>query len=65
MSVMVRPRMYFDADDELRIAIKQAALREGVSAAAWIEEVLKDKLGPKSLEEARIIVARQKKKPRD
>jgi hypothetical protein len=62
MLVMPRPRMYFDADEELRVAIKQAALREGVHAREWIENIIKREIGPKGLDEAKRIVSQRKKR---
>lgn len=40
ISCMKRIRIYFDADETLRFAIRTAALRKGQSASSLIEEVL-------------------------
>ncbi len=52
IAVMGRIRVYFDADDELKLALKQEALRQGVSVSALIEKVLQEKF-PKAVDEAR------------
>lgn len=52
IACMGRIRVYFDADEELKLALKQEALRAGVSVSLLIEQALKDKF-PKAIEEAK------------
>jgi predicted HicB family RNase H-like nuclease len=60
--VMGRIRVYFDADEELKVALKVAAARQGVSVSALIETLLKREF-PKEVEEARKSVRDREKKP--
>jgi hypothetical protein len=57
-----RIRVYFDADEELKVALKVAAARQGVSVSALIETLLKREF-PKEVEEARKSVRDRDKKP--
>jgi hypothetical protein len=60
--VMGRIRVYFDADEELKVALKVAAARQGVSVSALIENLLKREFS-KEVEEARKSVRDREKKP--
>jgi plasmid stability protein len=60
--VMGRIRVYFDADEELKVALKVAAARQGVSVSALIETLLRREFS-KEVEEARKSVRDRDKKP--
>lgn len=59
MSFMERIRVYFDATEALRYALKQAALRHGKTVSSLIEEILAEHIGKKALTEAGRIVEEQ------
>jgi hypothetical protein len=61
ISVMERIRVYFDAAEELRLALKQEALKAGVTVSALIEQALRDKF-PKAVEEAKKVLRDRTKK---
>lgn len=58
---MTRTRMYFDTDEELKLAIQLEALKQDKSATELIEEVLREQF-PDSIVEARKVIAQRKKK---
>jgi hypothetical protein len=60
LSDMGRIRVYFDADETLRLAIRTAALRAGRSGSAIIEEILKASLGDAMKEAEQILADRPK-----
>ena len=64
MVCMGRIRVYFDADEELRLALKQEALRAGVTVSSLIEEALRAKF-PKAVEEARRVLRERQKKTQE
>lgn len=53
--------MFFDAEEDLRLAIRTAALRAGKSATELIEETLKREFA-KELDEARRVLQARKRK---
>lgn len=61
MAVMGRIRVYFDADEELKLAIKQAALRAGVPATKLIEDALKREFAAEVKEARKMLQDRKKK----
>lgn len=61
---MGRIRVYFDADEELKLALKQEALRAGITVSSLIEEALKSKF-PKAIEEAKKVLKDRAKKAED
>lgn len=61
LDVMARIRVYFDADEELKLAIKQAALRAGTPATKLIEDALK-KTFATEIKEARKMLQDRKRK---
>lgn len=63
LSVMAkRPRMFFEVDDELKLALKTEALRSNVTVSSLVEKVLRCEFA-KAIEEARRTVQQRKKKP--
>ena len=66
VSVMGRIRVYFDADEALKLAIHQEALRAGKTIKDFVEEILKEYLADAFVEAEKIIANRPKseaKKP--
>ena len=59
ISVMGRIRVYFDAEDDLKLALKLRAAKEGKSISSFIENVLKAALA-KELDEARKAIKQRK-----
>jgi hypothetical protein len=61
MAVMAkRPRMYFDVDHELKLAVELEALKRDVTASELIQDVLRTAF-PDSLREAKKIIEQRKK----
>lgn len=54
--------MFFEADDALKLALKQEALRAGVSVSALIEGILKKQF-PKAIADAEQIIAGRESPP--
>lgn len=61
METMERIRVYFDADEELKLAIKQAALRAGIPATKMIEDVLKREFAAEVKEARKMLQDRKRK----
>ncbi|HYF34700.1 MAG TPA: hypothetical protein VD994_05365 [Prosthecobacter sp.] len=57
-----RIRVYFDATPELRLAVKHAALNENKTVTDWLTDLITEAVGPKYLQKAREILAREKSK---
>ncbi len=55
-----RTRMYFDADDDLKLAVQMEALRRDTSASELIGQILRDNL-KHALAEARKVIQERKK----
>ena len=63
ISCMERIRVYFDADEALKQALKQAALNQGTSVSAFIEQALTEKLGDAAMDQAAKVVKQREGKP--
>lgn len=59
-----RIRVYFDADDSLKLALKQEALNRDTSVSALIEEILKRELAKQVEAAEKVLKERAKQKPR-
>jgi hypothetical protein len=59
ISCMGRIRVYFDAEEELRLAIRSEALKAGKSASALIQEILSERFA-KAVAEARKTLQQRK-----
>lgn len=57
-----RPRVYFDADDELKIALELEALKEGKSVTQFIQDTFREQLTDSLREAKKIIEQRRRKK---
>lgn len=64
MPVMGRIRVYFDANEEVRLALKQEALRQNKSVSLLIEELVNREF-PKSIEEAKKTIKERERKKAD
>lgn len=63
---MSRTRVFFDTDEELKLAIQLEALKADRSATSLIEEVLRERFADTFTEARRVIRERKKAlKPRD
>jgi hypothetical protein len=61
IGTMARIRVFFDSDEELKLAIQMEALRQDVSASQLIETVLREHFAD-SLKEAQRTIAQRKPK---
>lgn len=57
---MERIRVYFDADEDVRLALKQEALDAGCSVSALLERLIKESF-PEAIKEARKKLQQRKK----
>ncbi len=60
ISTMRRPRVFFDAEADLKLALKLRAVREGKSVSAIIEAFLKEYLSAELAEARKTLKQREK-----